>query len=169
MTSSDDGLPLIPVDEAVIIITNILDAPRRLVWAAFTTPEHVKNWYGGHGYSNPVCEMDVRPGGRWRHVMRTPAGIEIGMEFVFVDVVKPQKLSWRDVDDAKPIIAKPSSLNTMTFEDLGARTRSTFVARFSSLSARAVAVSWGFTSVMAQGDERLRTVLGGIKRAAGDH
>lgn len=102
MTSSDDGNPLIPADEAVIIITNILDAPRTLVWEAFTTPEHVKNWYGGHGYSNPVCEMDVRPGGRWRHVMRTPSGIEISMEFVFVEVVKPEKLSWRDVDDAKP-------------------------------------------------------------------
>ncbi len=56
----------------------------------------------------------------------------------------------------------------MTFEDLGVRTKSTFVARFNSLSARAVAMSWGFTSVMAEGDERLRTVLGGIKRAAGE-
>jgi uncharacterized protein YndB with AHSA1/START domain len=46
--------PVIPADDAVIVISNILDAPREIVWTAFTTPEHVKNWYGGHGYSDPV-------------------------------------------------------------------------------------------------------------------
>ena len=156
----------IPDDEPVIIISNILDAPRAVVWMAFTSPEHVKNWYGGHGYSNPVCEMDVRPGGRWRHVMRTPDGSEIAMEFVFVEVVKPEKLSWRDHDYGKPGLAKPTLLNAMTFEDLGERTKSTFDARFSSLSARTIAMSWGFTGVMAEGDARMRAVLEAIKRAA---
>jgi uncharacterized protein YndB with AHSA1/START domain len=161
-----EGSTHIPDDDAVIVISSILDAPRDIVWTAFTTPEHVKNWYGGHGYSNPVCEMDVRPGGRWRHVMRLPDGMEIPLEFVFVEVVKPEKLSWRDVDYGKPDVAKPTSLNTMTFEDLGKRTRSTFVARFSSLSARTMAISWGFTSVMAEGDQRMRAVLEKLKQAA---
>ena len=165
MTSPDNGVANIPSDEALITISNILDAPRALVWTAFTSPEHVKNWYGGHGYANPVCEMDVRPGGRWRHVMRTPDGSEIALEFVFLEVVKPEKLSWRDVDYGKPGLARPASLNTMTFEDLGARTKSTFVARFSSLSARTVAMSWGFMGVMAEGDARMRAVLERIKQA----
>ena len=158
---------LVPDDEPVIITSNILDAPRAVVWTAFTTPEHVKNWYGGHGYTNPICEMDVRPGGRWRHVMRTPDGREIAMEFVFLEVVKPEKLCWRDLDYGKPGLAKPTSLNTITFEDLGARTKSIFHARFSSLSTRTIAMSWGFAGVMAEGDARMRTVLETIKRAAG--
>src|SRR5262245_54420869 len=83
------------VDEAVVVMTRTFDAPREKVWAAFTDPKHVSKWYGGHGFSNPVCEMDVRPGGLWRHVMRTPDGHEFEMDFVFIEVVKPKRLVWQ--------------------------------------------------------------------------
>src|SRR6202163_31763 len=79
--------------EPTIVMRRTFDAPRELVWDALTDPKHVVEWYGGRGFRNPVCEMDVRPGGRWRHVMRTPDGTEHTMEFVFVEVVKPEKRS----------------------------------------------------------------------------
>lgn len=68
-------------------MTRIYDAPRALVWAAVTDRNHVKEWWGGPGTTNPVCEMDVRPGGAWKHVMRFPNGMEIVMNFVFVEKV----------------------------------------------------------------------------------
>jgi len=57
--------PAVVVDEAVIVMSRIFDAPRPLVWKAMTEPEHLVQWWGGHGFTNPVCEMDARPGGRW--------------------------------------------------------------------------------------------------------
>lgn len=155
MTAEIDGSR----DEPVIVMTHILEAPRALVWTAFTTPEHVVNWYGGKGFENPVCEMDVRPGGRWRHVMRTPDGHEQHLEFVFVEVVKPQRLSWRTERGAH---GEPGPLSTVTLEDLGRRTRVTFVARFATRAERDLALSWGFTRVLGEGVDRMAAVLAGL-------
>ena len=55
--------PVVPADEAVIVMTRVYEAPRDLVWEAMTEARHVAQWWGGPGFSNPVCEMDVRPGG----------------------------------------------------------------------------------------------------------
>jgi uncharacterized protein YndB with AHSA1/START domain len=81
--------------EPVLVMEREFSAPRDLVWAALTDPSQVKVWYGGHGFENPVCEMDVRPGGRWRHVMRTPDGAEYPAEYEFLEVVPPERPVWR--------------------------------------------------------------------------
>lgn len=145
--------------EAVIVMTHVLDAPRELVWTAFTTPAHVVRWYGGDGFTNPVCEMDVRPGGRWRHVMRTPDGAEHAYEFVFVEVVRPERLSWRA---ERGVPGKPLPLNLLTLEDRGRQTRVVFEARFASPAERDLAARWGFADVLRQGVERMRAVLAGM-------
>jgi uncharacterized protein YndB with AHSA1/START domain len=142
--------------EAVIVMTHTLDAPRETVWIAFTTPEHVARWYGGKGFTNPLCEMDVRPGGRWRHIMRTPDGSEHHYEFMFVEVVRPERLSWQA---ERGVPGKPLPLNTLTLEDLGWQTRVTFEARFTSMAERDLALSWGFANVLREGVERMRALL----------
>ena len=147
--------PIIPADDAVIIISNILDAPREIVWTAFTMPEHVKNWYGGHGYSNPVCEMDVRPGGLWRHVMRFPDGHELHMNFVFLDVQKPARLVWRHADHGTRVSGPPTSETTVTLDDLGERTAWKMVARFTSMADREAALAIGFTKPIEASNARL--------------
>ncbi len=153
-------------EEAVIVMTHTLDAPRELVWAAFTDPKHVVNWYGGHGFENPVCEMDVRPGGRWHHVMRTPDGAEHALSFLFVEVVKPEKLSWKNTDYGDGNANHPTSLNTLTLEEHGRQTKTKFVARFGSIAERNMAMSFGFASVLREGVERMAKVLEGIGRSA---
>jgi uncharacterized protein YndB with AHSA1/START domain len=140
--------------DPVIVMTHTLEAPRALVWTAFTTPEHVMNWYGGRGFSNPVCEMDVRPGGRWRHVMRTPDGREHRLEFVFVEVVEPERLSWQS---ERGLHGEPGALNTVTF-----------VARFASRAERDLAMSWGFTRVLGEGVDRMVAVLAGLMPGANE-
>lgn len=140
--------------EAVIVMSRMLDAPRDVVWAAFTDPKHVVNWFGGHGFSNPVCEMDVRPGGLWRHVMRTPDGTEYAMTYVFVEVVEPEKISWRNTQPG----GLPNPLNTVTLEDHGNKTKWQLVARFDSITERDRATQIGFAETIAEGTERLNDI-----------
>lgn len=147
-------------DEAVIVMRRTFDAPREVVWAAFTDPKHVVRWYGGRGFENPVCEMDVRPGGRWRHVMRTPDGVDHELEFVFLEVVKPEKLVWRNADHGKrPADDFHDNVMTVTLEEEGERTRWTLVTRFRSIAARDLAARSGFTQVLAEGVEKMDALV----------
>jgi hypothetical protein len=149
----DDDSP----DQPVIVMTHMLDAPREVVWTAFTDPKHVARWYGGKGFANPVCEMDVRPGGHWRHVMRTPDGAEHSLLFVFIDVVRPEKLSWQPL--AHGPHGPSAARSTLTLADHGRQTKVTFVARFSSVAERKMAKGWGFAKVLREGVDRMAEVL----------
>ena len=153
--------------EALIVMRRTFDAPRDVVWAALTDPKHVAKWYGGHGFENPVCEMDVRPGGRWRHVMRTPDGTEHAMEFIFVEVVKPERLVWKNADHGKPTSGGPhNNLMTVTLEDAGNQTRWKLVTRFNSFADRDAAQKIGFTSVLAEGTEKLNALVKQLSRVS---
>ena len=97
----------IPADEPTIIMTRIYDAPRDLVWAVSTEPRHIRKWWGGPGVTNPVCEIDLRPGGRWVHAMRFPDGHELRLEFEFVEVEPPLRLVWRQHGDRAERAERP--------------------------------------------------------------
>jgi uncharacterized protein YndB with AHSA1/START domain len=146
--------------DPVITMIHMLDAPREIVWQAFTNPKHVARWYGGRGFANPVCEMDVRPGGHWHHVMRTPDGGEHRLHFIFVEVVKPERLSWKTEHG---VSGEPAAFNTVTLEDHGAQTRVVFVARFTSIVDRDRATSWGFAAVLREGIDRMRELLATLR------
>jgi uncharacterized protein YndB with AHSA1/START domain len=147
------------VDEAVIIMTRMFDAPREKVWECFTKPEHVKRWFGGAGYSNPVCEMDVRPGGLWKHVMRTPDGQDYNLDFVYIELKKPERLVWESVGHSeKRAGGPPTCRQTITLEDHGGQTKWTLVATFHSLADRDMAKSYGFADMISEGCERLNAV-----------
>ncbi len=88
-------------EQPLIVMTRTFDAPRAVVWEAFTNPKHIARWFGGHGFVTLECEMDVRPGGLWHHVMRLPDGGELVMNVVFTEVVKPERLVWQDADFGK--------------------------------------------------------------------
>lgn len=147
--------PVIPADETVIVMTRIYEAPRDLVWEAMTEARHVAQWWGGPGFSNPVCEMDVRPGGLWHHVMRFPDGHELNMNFVFVEVDPPKRLAWREVRHAQRKGGLPSCLITVSLEDMGERTGWNMVARFDSISERDAALAMGFVGPIAASNDRL--------------
>lgn len=159
-TAAAHGVAIdLSADEPIITLTRVFDAPREKVWLAFTTPEHVVRWYGGHGFANPLCEMDVRPGGHWRHVMRAPDGGEIAIHSVFLEVVKPERIAWQDIDfETRPAGGNPASRHVVTFGDLGTRTRWTSVARFRSFAGRDAAQAIGFAPTIAEGALRLETV-----------
>jgi uncharacterized protein YndB with AHSA1/START domain len=142
--------------EPTIVMSRIYDAPRSLVWQAMTEPRHVRQWWGGPGVSNPVCEMDVRPGGRWEHVMRFPDGRELHMSFIFLEVEKPVRLVWQSADHRQQKEgAPPSSTIAVTLEDLGSRTAWKMVATFRSMAERDAAVSIGFRAPIESSSDRL--------------
>lgn len=149
----------IPPDEPIIVMTRVYDAPRALVWKAVTEPEHVRQWWGGPGFSNPVCEMDVRPGGLWNHVMRFPDGKELHLHFVFLEVDAPSRLVWQHTDHGKRKDGPPTSVMSATLEDLGGKTRWTMVARFNSMSDREAAIAMGFSRPIEASSERLTVYL----------
>jgi len=75
-----------------IVIAREFAAPRELVWEAWTNPKHVVNWWGPRGFTTTIEEMDVRPGGVWKHVMHGPDGANYPNKSVFKEVVKPERI-----------------------------------------------------------------------------
>jgi uncharacterized protein YndB with AHSA1/START domain len=95
MTTADrQRLGVVARGDREIVITRVFNAPRRLVFDAWTKPELFARWMGGRGFTVPVCEMDVRPGGAYRYVLRREddSGQEMTMRGEYQEVVPPQRL-----------------------------------------------------------------------------
>lgn len=156
------------------VITRVFDAPRALVFKAWTDPKHMAQWRGPHGFTNPVCEMDVRPGGAWHIVMRGPDGAEHPARGVYREVVEPERLvmtinhsehsdEWHDLvnpnrDKAK---GKPAleGISTVTFEEHGGNTTLTIRTRFESVAIRDAMLKIGMIDGWSQSLQRLQAEL----------
>lgn len=126
-----------PNEERELLLTRVFDAPRELVFKAWTDPEHVAQWYGPEGFSVVFLEMDVRPGGAWRKCMRSPAGADYWRSGVFREIVEPERLVFTYVSDDPLGTSGHETLVTITFADQGAKTLMTFrQAVFESVAAR---------------------------------
>jgi uncharacterized protein YndB with AHSA1/START domain len=147
------------VDKPVVVITRDFDAPRALVWKVITDPKHVAAWYGGSGFTNPVCEMDLRPGGAWRHVMQAPNGARYTINSIFEEIVEPERLVWRTVKDPDRNPPPPTSLNTVTLEIRGQQTRWKLVSLFDSFADRDLAAKMGFGQMISMGTDRMAAYL----------
>src|SRR5262245_47426987 len=86
-----------PSIEREVTITRVLAAPRELVFRAWTDPVHLAQWWGPKGFTNPVCEIDVRVRGALRIVMRAPDGSEYAVKGEFLEVVPPQRLVFTNI------------------------------------------------------------------------
>jgi uncharacterized protein YndB with AHSA1/START domain len=82
-----------------LVITRVFDAPRELVWKAWTDPKHIAQWWGPKGFTTRVEQMDFRPGGIWRYVMCSPDGTEYPVNGVFREVVPSERIVATDEFD----------------------------------------------------------------------
>jgi uncharacterized protein YndB with AHSA1/START domain len=142
-----------------LTITRTFDAPRTLVWKAWTDPVHFAAWWGPHGFTNPVCELDVRPGGAALIVMRAPDGTEFPLRGIFQEIVEPERIVFSNfhVDDKDdPII---DGLTTITFAERDGKTEMTLHARAVALVPQAVPMIAGMEAGWTQSLERLATLL----------
>jgi uncharacterized protein YndB with AHSA1/START domain len=107
-------------DPRVIVGTREYDAPRELVFSAWTKAEHLAQWWGPNGFTTTTSSFDFRPGGIWRFVMHGPDGRDYQNRVTFEDIVPPQRIVYRHGgggDDVEPVQFK----QTVLFEDLGGR------------------------------------------------
>lgn len=123
--------------ERVLVIERSFDAPRALVFKAWSEPEHLVRWWGPKGYSVPSCELDCRPGGVFRCVMRSPEGKDTRLQCGFREVSAPERLvftwAWLD-EDGNP---GHETLVTLNFEEQGIKTKLTLHQEvFESTEAR---------------------------------
>ena len=123
-------------DPRSIIGTRLLDAPRKLVFAAWTDPKHLAQWWGPNGFTTTTHAFDFRPGGVWRFVMHGPDGRDYQNRITFDEIAPPERIVYRHAggDDVEPV----QFTQTVTFEDIGnGQTRLTWQGRFPSAEERA--------------------------------
>ena len=142
-------------DPKSIIAVRVFDAPRELVFSAFTDPKHLAQWWGPDGFTTTTSKFDMRPGGVWRFVMHGPDGRDYQNRITFDEIVRPERIVYRHGggDDVEPV----QFTQTLTFEDLGnGRTRLTWHGTFPSAEERArVIKDYGADKGLAQTMARL--------------
>src|SRR4051812_23002306 len=137
---SEQNSPAALVGDREIAITRVFDAPRDVVFKMWTEPQHLAQWWGPRGFSTTTFSMDVKPGGVWRFVMHGPDGVDYQNKITYVEVVEPQRLVYRHGGgdgggDGRDV--GPGDFEvTVTFEDLGGRTRLNMRMVFPSAAAR---------------------------------
>lgn len=148
-----------PAPEAAdleLVISREIDAPRDVCFRTFTDPQSYDEWWGPHGMRTPVCEMDLRPGGRFRTVMRDPSGTEYDNEGVLLEVVPNERVVFTDAYTAgwKPA-PQPFMTAITSFDDLpGGRTRMTGRALHRTVADRVRHEKMGFHDGWGQSYER---------------
>jgi uncharacterized protein YndB with AHSA1/START domain len=144
-----------PNDQEVVV-TRVVDAPRRVVFDAWTNPRHVPHWMTGpEGWTMPVCEIDLRPGGSWHFVWRKSDGSEMAMTGTYREVVPPERVvhteSWGP--------EWPETLNTLVLRESGGQTIMTLTIRYPSKEARDAALQTGMRGGMDESYARLDQLL----------
>ena len=119
-----------------IVVSRLFDAPRTLVFDAFTDSKHVGNWWGPRGFSITTQSMDVRVGGVWRFVMHGPDGVDYPNKITYLEIMKPERLVYDHGDAGAPGYFR----TTVTFAEEGLKTRLTMRLLFQSAEERETVV-----------------------------
>jgi uncharacterized protein YndB with AHSA1/START domain len=144
--------------EREIVLTRVFDAPRTLVFDAFTKPELLKRWFGPRGWSLVVCEVDLKVGGKWRFVLRGPDGRDMGMRGVYREIAGPDRSVHTESFDDFP---GESIVTTLLVEDRG-RTTLTATVRYPSQEVRDAVIKSGMEHGAAESYDKLAEYLASI-------
>jgi uncharacterized protein YndB with AHSA1/START domain len=145
LMSSGKAKVTLPTDEQ-IQITRDFDAPRHLVYRAWTTPELVKRWWNAKRGELTVAEIDLRVGGRWRYVMVTPDGFEVGFHGEYREIVPDERLVTTEIYEGLPEGVSEddaATLNTATFAEADGQTRLTILVQAQSKASRDAIIESG--------------------------
>jgi uncharacterized protein YndB with AHSA1/START domain len=161
--ANSDSFKVTTPSDQEIRMTRLFDAPRDLVFEAMTRPEHVKRWWGrlGEGYSVPVCEIDLRPGGKWRFVNRHPHG-EAVFYGEYREITPPSRLVFTEIFEPFP---DSVSVVTTEFADEGGKTRLTATVQYPSLEVREMVLGTGMAKGAAISYDRLEDLVAELRRA----
>src|SRR5712671_3757834 len=138
-----------------IVLTRVFDAPRHLVFDAFSKPELLKRWFGPRGWSLVVCEVDLRVGGGFRFVMRGPDGKDMGMRGVYRELVPPERSVHMESFDDYP----GESQVTAVFIEQEGKTTLTATVLYPSQEIRDAVIKSGMEHGAAESYDRLAELL----------
>jgi uncharacterized protein YndB with AHSA1/START domain len=160
--ANSDTFTVTTPSEREIRMTRLFNAPRHLVWEAMSKPEHIKRWWGclGTGYSVPVCEVDLRPGGKWRFVNRHPKG-EAEFYGEYREIVPPERVVFTEIFAPFP---DAGSLVTAVLTEENDKTRLTVTAQYPSLEVRDMVIGTGMAKGAAASYDRLEEVAVELQR-----
>jgi uncharacterized protein YndB with AHSA1/START domain len=145
-----------------IVLTRVFDAPRHLVFDAFTRPELLERWFGPRGWSLVVCDVDFRVGGTWRFVLRGPDGKDMGMRGVYREIAAPERSVHTESFDDFP---GESLVTTVLIEERG-RTTLTATVLYPSQEIRDAVIQSGMEHGAAESYDRLAELF--VSTPAGD-
>jgi uncharacterized protein YndB with AHSA1/START domain len=142
-----------------IVVTRVFNAPRNLVFDAWTSPKYLPHWMlGPDGWTMPVCEIDLRPGGSWHFVWRHSNGKEMEMRGEYREVKPPERVvsseSWGP--------DWPETLNTVVLSERAGKTTATITLLYTSKQARDAALKTGMKQGMALSYDRLENYLSSL-------
>jgi uncharacterized protein YndB with AHSA1/START domain len=161
--ANSDTFQVTTPSDREIRLTRLFDAPRQLVFEAMTEPAHVKQWWGrlGEGYSVPVCEIDLRPGGRWRFVNRHPNG-EAVFYGEYREITPPSRVVFTEIFEPYP-----DSVSVVTAEltEENGKTRLTATVRYPSPEVRDMVIESGMARGAGVSYDRLEDLLSDLQAA----
>ncbi len=149
VTSNGTAKLTLPTDEE-ILITREFDAPRHLVYKAWTTPELVMRWWSGQRGQMKVADIDLRVGGTWRYVMETTDGQEVGFHGEYREIVPNERIVNTEVYEGVPGGDDDPALNLVTFTEVDGRTTLDLLTRVSSKEIRDMIIDSGMEGGMQE-------------------
>ena len=145
VTSSQTATVTLPTEDQ-ILITREFDAPKHLVWQAFTTPELVKRWWNAKRGEMTVADIDLRVGGKWRYAMVTDDGIEVAFHGEYREIVPGERIvSTETYEGVPPEVSEEdaTTINTASFEEADGRTTLTILVQAGSKETRDAIIASG--------------------------
>jgi uncharacterized protein YndB with AHSA1/START domain len=148
--------------EREIVLTRVFDAPRQMVFDAFSKPELLRHWFGPRGWSLDVCEVDLRVGGGFRFVLQGPGGQRMGMRGVYKEIVPPERSVHLESFDDYP----GESQVTTVFVEQDGKTTMTATVLYPSQEVRDAVIRSGMEHGAAESYDRLAELLAGTQGRA---
>jgi uncharacterized protein YndB with AHSA1/START domain len=156
-------LKLTTPSDREIAMTRSFDAPRDLVFEAYTRPEYLTRWLGVRGgWTFAVCEVDLRVGGSYRYVWRGPDGMEMGMRGVFLEIVVPERIVGTEKFDQSWYPGE--AVWTLTLLEQSGRTTLTLTVRYDTREARDAVLKSPMEQGVAEGFDKLAELLPTLRR-----
>ncbi len=141
-----------------LVYERTFDAPRELVWKAFMDPDLTPRWWGPHGTTTTVLEMDVRPGGKWRYVSSAPDRDDVSFHGEYLEIEPPERYTWTFLFEVEGF-GDQGGAETFTFEDVGGKTKVAAISHMGSVEAIEGALATGMTKGAIETWDRLAAVL----------
>jgi uncharacterized protein YndB with AHSA1/START domain len=145
VTSSGTAVVTLPTDEQ-ILITREFDAPRHLVFRALTTPDLVRRWWHANCGEMTVCEIDLRVGGKWRYMMVTRDGSEVGFHGEYLEIVPEERIVTTEVYEGLPegvSDEEAATVKTLTLTEADGRTTVSILVQATSKVSRDAIIESG--------------------------